>query len=87
MKPLAIALLLLALVSVGLPMAGMMSEMEPCPACVADDQVGAWGMCLAILALLAAMFVSAPAHRHFAAAKPFRPLLLSRRIEEPPRVA
>ncbi len=87
MKLLAIALLMLALVGVGLPMAGMMSEMAPCPACVADDQFGAWGMCLAILAFLALIVLPSSGRRLTGDVTPFRPLLLVRPIEEPPRAA
>lgn len=87
MKPLAIALLMLAVVGVSLPLAGVMADMEPCPACVADDQAGAWGMCLAVLGLLALIALPSSGRRLAGAATPFRPLLLAHRIEEPPRVA
>jgi hypothetical protein len=86
MKPLAIAFLILTVVLLGLPMAGMMADMEPCPACVADDQAGAWGMCVAILSLLAALLFTPHGNRLVGTASPFRPLLLARPLEEPPRL-
>jgi hypothetical protein len=87
MKALAITLLILSFLALGLPMIGMMVAMEPCPACVADDQAGAWGMCLAILGPLTAALARQTGQRLVGRTSLLRPLLLPRPLEKPPRFA
>lgn len=82
-RVLALGLIIL-LVLLSLPLLVSMEGMEPCPACPATGLLGAWGMCLAVIFLLALSLPATTTALRRRLATP-RPLLLVSGIERPPK--
>jgi hypothetical protein len=79
-----IILLIAMVVLLVLPGLGMAAAMRPCPDCAPGTGVGAWGMCLAVLFVLA---VVAPLATTSVPVRPGQPssLLFPILVHRPPR--
>jgi predicted membrane protein len=76
--------LIVVLVLLSLPVMVSMGAMDPCPACPGGVMLGAWGLCLAVLALFTMLLPGATTAFRLPSSVP-RPRLTDSGIERPPR--
>ncbi|MGI8426734.1 MAG: hypothetical protein ACR2M4_09115 [Actinomycetota bacterium] len=87
MKTMLVALLVLAVLLVGLPIMTGMDGMGWCPACLTGHASDALGLCLGVLAAGLVTLALSAAGRSFTSAPMFRRALFATAILRPPRSA